>query len=399
MSRDSLDALADRSGLPALLAALGAGEARFVGGVVRDVLLGVAANDIDLATVLSPYEVMRRLGAAGIKTVPTGIAHGTVTAISEGRPVEITTLRTDVDTDGRRASVAFTDDWHSDAARRDFTVNAMYWDPAGKALFDPFGGEADLAAGHIRFIGDPLVRIAEDHLRILRFFRFTARFAKGGPDPDGLAACMARANDLMALSRERIAWELINLLSLPVPSATVALMIDHGILLPVLPEIERAAVPRLDALIVAERMAEIVPDAIRRLAALLPADVAMAEKVAARLKLSKRQRKQLALAAHRDLDERPTALAYRIGVGSAQDRLLLANRPADAAALTGWVAPHLPIGGGALIKRGIVPGPGVARTLRAIEDRWVSEDFLAGARFEVLVDEALVAAGGRSPRT
>lgn len=205
-----------------------AGETRFVGGCVRDALLGLPVSDIDLATRLRPEAAMERLKAAGIRAVPTGLAHGTVTAIVAGAPIEVTTLRRDVSTDGRRATVAFTDDWREDAARRDFTINALSADPASGEVFDYFGGEADLAARRVRFIGDPLTRIAEDHLRILRFFRFHARFGAGEPDADSLAACVARANDLMALSRERIADELSKLLALPDPAATAALMEARG---------------------------------------------------------------------------------------------------------------------------------------------------------------------------
>ncbi len=372
-----------------LLAALGEGQVRFVGGAVRDSLLGFGVHDLDLATQHSPYEVMRRLGAAGIRTVPTGLAHGTVTAISDGQTAEVTTLRADVATDGRRATVAFTDSWTADAERRDFTVNAMYWDPWSEDLFDPFGGEHDLAAASVRFIGDPQVRIAEDHLRVLRFFRFHARFGRGAPDAAGLAACASRANDLMALSRERIADELLKLLTLPHPSPTVAIMLGNGILLPVLPEIAAERLPRLERLVTAEQAASLEADPIRRLAALLPVDPIVAEKIAARLKLSNRQRKRLALAASTHLGIRPDALAYSVGVESAQDRLLLADRPEDAATLSLWTVPRLPIGGGVLIKRGIPPGPAVAKALRAIEQRWLAQGFPVDEAFERLVDQVM----------
>src|SRR5947209_7920118 len=245
-----------------LLAALGADEGltRYVGGAVRDDLLGLPISDIDLATRIAPDEVIRRLEKARIKAVPTGIDHGTVTAVSDGQPVEITTLRRDVSTDGRRATVAFTDDWQEDAARRDFTINALSADPQTGQLFDYFGGLSDLEERHVRFIGDPLQRIAEDHLRILRFFRFHARFAVGPPDPSALAACTLRANDLMALSRERIADELLKLLAMENPASTVAIMLEHGILNAVLPEVRSAAVSDLDAVIAAERHAHIEPD-------------------------------------------------------------------------------------------------------------------------------------------
>jgi len=228
-----------RRGVGRVLDALGAadGLTRYVGGAIRDDFLDHKVSDLDLATKILPDEVMERLVAAKIKAVPTGIDHGTITAVSDGKPVEITTLRRDVSTDGRRATVAFTDDWSEDAARRDFTINALSADPVTGEIFDYFGGLEDLEGRHIRFIGDPLKRIAEDHLRILRFFRFHARFGSGELDAAALDACTERANDLMALSRERIADELIKLLGMDDPAPTVAIMLDRGILKPVLAEI------------------------------------------------------------------------------------------------------------------------------------------------------------------
>ena len=228
--------------------------------------------------------------AAGLKAVPTGIDHGTVTVVAERTPVEVTTLRRDVATDGRRATIAYTGDWREDAARRDFTINALSADPDTGELFDYFGGLADLEARRVRFIGDPLQRIAEDHLRILRFFRFHAKFGAGTPDPEGLAACAARANDLMALSRERIADELLKLLALPDPAPTVRLMIDRGILKPVLPEIADPA--RLAALVEAERAAGIAPEPVRRLG---PDGAARVEPVGGRRVGRLREDDQLAL--------------------------------------------------------------------------------------------------------
>jgi poly(A) polymerase len=384
-----LKALVERPGVAALFAALGEGQVRLVGGAVRDGLLGATVADVDAATLHSPYEVMRRCGAAGIRTIPTGVAHGTVTAVSAGETIEVTTLRADLATDGRHATVGFTADWREDAARRDFTINALYFDPATGEVHDWFGGLADLAAGRVRFIGEPLQRIAEDHLRILRFFRFTARFGKA-VDADGLAACAARANDLMALSRERIADEWLKLLALPDPVATVSLMLDHGLLAPVIPEIVPEASARLAGLVAAERSVDLAPDPLRRFAALLPPDPLIAEKVAARLKLSNRARKRMAVAATVYAGEQPRALAYRIGVEEAQDRLLLAGEVEAAAALQGWTPPRLPIGGGQLIARGLTPGPAVARTLKRIEERWVGEGFPEEERLEELVTEALV---------
>src|SRR3954469_16690735 len=258
-----------RRGMKRLLAALGAdkGLTRYVGGAVRDDLLDLTVNDVDLATRLQPDEVIRRLEGAKIKAVPTGIEHGTITAVSDGHPFEITTLRRDVSTDGRRASGAFTDDWKEDAARRDFTINALSADPLTGEIFDYFGGLDDLERRHIRFIGDPLQRIAEDHLRILRFFRFHARFDAGEPDAAAIEACTARANDLMGLSRERIADELLKLLAVPDPSPTVEIMLGRGILACLLPEIDITRVKDLRALVANEKEAAIEADAMRRLAA------------------------------------------------------------------------------------------------------------------------------------
>ena len=380
-----------RRGVWRLLKALGADEGltRYVGGAVRDDLLGIPVNDIDLATRIRPQEVVERLEAAGIKAVPTGIEHGTVTAVSDGLPVEVTSLRRDVSTDGRRATVAFTDDWQEDAGRRDFTINALSADPVTGEIFDYFGGLADLHARRVRFIGDPAARIAEDHLRILRLFRFHARFGAGEPDPAALDACTARANDLMALSRERIADELLKLLGLPDPAPTVAVMLDRAILKPVLPEIEPAALAVLTRVIAAEREAGIEPDAIRRFSALLPPEPLTAEKIAARLKLSNKARKRLACTAERGLGTNPETLAYRVGTECAVDRLLLAGEPGKAASLAGWRAPKLPIGGGMLIARGVKEGPAVARTLRRIEDRWVEAGFPQGDAFERIVADEL----------
>jgi poly(A) polymerase len=374
-----------KRGVERILKALGASEGltRYVGGAVRDELLGLPVNDVDFATRLRPEEVIARLEKAHIKAVPTGIEHGTITAVADGHPAEITTLRADVSTDGRRATVAFTDDWMADASRRDFTINALYADPQDGEVHDYFGGLDDLKARRVRFIGDPLIRIAEDHLRILRFFRFHARFGEGAPDQLALDACTARANDLMALSRERIADELTKLLSLPDPSATLELMIGRGILKPVLPEIDSAG--RLRELIAAEAEGGFEPDPIRRLSALLPGEAEAAEKIAARLKLSNKARKRIGLTADTDLSANPRSLAYWIGTQSAQDRLLLAAKPDEAAALGDWPVPRLPISGGQLIKRGITQGPLVAKTLQAIERQWVAAGFPTGDAFDAIV--------------
>ncbi len=341
--------------------------ARVVGGAVRDALLGIAVQDVDFATPLAPGEVMRRLEAGGIKAVPTGIAHGTVTAVADGQAFEVTTLRRDVATDGRHATVAFTADWREDAARRDFTINALYVDPETREISDFFGGLADLDEHCVRFIGDPLTRIAEDHLRILRFFRFHARFGRGAHDTAGLAACAARANDLMALSRERIAAELSKLLAVADPVPVVATMLAAGILAPVLPEAtDLALLTRLVA-------AEPEPSWLRRLAALLPADAAVLDAVAARLRLSNADRRRLVAMAeppHTDA----LAEAYHDGVEAARDRRLLHGLPADPA-LDNWVRPALPITGRTLIARGVPAGPAVSRKLAHFERAWVAAGF------------------------
>ena len=383
-----------RADLVRLTGALGASEGlvRYVGGAVRDTLLGHPVADLDLATSLVPDEVTLRIRAAKFKAVPTGIAHGTITAVLPSGPVEVTTLRRDVETDGRRATIAFTDDWREDAARRDFTINALSADPIDGTIHDYFGGLDDIRVGLVRFIGDPLARIAEDHLRILRFFRFHARFGQGAPDPAGLAACAERANDLMALSRERIAQELLKLLAVIHPTPTVALMVTHGILAPVLPEIDLEGVTRLERLVARER--SYGGDPLRRLAALLPPDPTLAEQVGARLKLSNAQRKRLVSAAEPG-DARPArALAQAIGVEQARDRLLL--RSADPIegmrALEGWTPPRLPIGGGELVAMGLRAGPQVAATLQAVERQWVEEDFPDAERVRAIAEEKVAQA-------
>jgi len=381
-----------RPGIAALVTALGgADEVRFVGGAVRDGLLRLPVSDIDMATRHRPEAVVAMLEGAGIKAVPTGIAHGTVTAVSEGSVVEVTTLRRDVATDGRHAVVAYTSDWQEDAARRDFTINALFADPQTGEVFDWFGGVADLHAGCVRFIGDPRARIAEDHLRILRFFRFHARFGRGDPDIAALDACAARANDLMALSRERIADELLKLLATAAPLAALRLMLGRDILKPVLPEI--ATPDSLDRLIAREADLQVPGDSIRRLAALIGPRPETAAQIAARLRLSKAKAKRLVAACIVDAPQTVGALAYRIGVESAIDRLLLGNGDAaDLASLDGWTRPVLPIAGGTLVARGLTPGPVVAATLSAIETAWIAEGFPSGRAFDGIVKNALSAA-------
>ena len=380
-----------RPGLALLARALGAGDIRWVGGAVRDTLLGQAVKDIDCATRLLPAAVIDRCAAAGIRTVPTGIDHGTVTAILADGPVEVTTLRRDVSTDGRRATVAFAQDWREDAARRDFTINALYAHPETLEVTDFFGGLDDLAARRVRFIGDAEQRIREDHLRILRFFRFQARFG-GAPDPVGLAACTALAATLKGLSRERIGGELLALLSLPDPAPTLRLMAEAGVLVMVLPEAHGPELSALERLVALEQEQGLAGDGLRRLAALIPAVPALAETVAARLRLSKQQRARLVCAAGRASDdgEAPRALAYREGMACARDRLLLAG--ADAAPLSGWEVPRFPLKGGQIVARGVAAGPDVARIMQAVERCWVAEGFPGQERIDQLVSDALASA-------
>lgn len=371
-----------RPGFRRLLGALAAdaGMTRLVGGVVRDSLLQLPVSDIDLATRLTPDKVMDTLESAGIRAVPTGLAHGTVTAIVGGTPHEVTTLRRDVATDGRHAHVAFTDDWQADAARRDFTINALYADPLDGTVIDFFGGLDDLARRRVRFIGEPRTRIAEDHLRILRFFRFSARFSTG-LDPDGLEACAARANDLMALSRERIRDELLKLLDLPDPADTVEAMIEHGILAPVLPEITADRLAALRMLIASETAARVAPDGLRRLAALLPPDPRLATEIAGRLRLSNLEKGRLLHAATRStVPADPRALAYSIGPAATLDRLLLTADPRAAqwaGPLSHYSRPRLPVSGRDLIAMGLPPGPIVSRRLGDVEQRWIEAGFPA----------------------
>lgn len=359
----------------ALLEALDAhaGTTRLVGGAVRDALLGLPGADIDLATILPPTEVMARLVAAGLKAVPTGLAHGTVTAVASGLTAEVTTLRRDVATDGRHAKVAFTDDWQQDASRRDFTINALYATLPDGHVSDFFNGEADLAARRVRFIGNPLQRIGEDHLRILRFFRFSARFARA-IDSDGLAACSARANDLMALSRERIAIELRGLLGVTDPAPVLAIMFNAGIWTPVLPELLRTRLPDLARTITAEAQAGLAPAWQRRLAALLPPDQGTAANVASRLRLSNADRLRIVAAVAPDTEPRHPLL-WRDGAETLTDRLLLAGDASGAAASAAWKRPLLPASGRDIIARGVAPGREVAARLAAFERNWVAADF------------------------
>jgi len=384
MTRLPAEGWTTREDLARLVTALGADNLRWVGGAVRDTLLGLPVKDIDAATPLRPEDVAKALAAAGIRTIPTGIAHGTLTAVLPHGPVEITTLRHDVATDGRRATVAFALDWREDAARRDFTINALYAHPETLEVSDFFGGLDDLAARRVRFIGDARERIREDHLRILRYYRFQARFGSV-IDPEGEDACAELAPTLKGLSRERVAMELLALLGLPDPQPTLARMAQRGVLAVVLPE---ADVARLAPLLAAERAAQVPPDAIRRLAALLAPEPRPADQLAARLRLSTAQRKRLVRLATRSApDADPFALAYSEGPAMARDLLLLAGR--DPAVLDGWTVPTFPLRGGAIVARGVAAGPDVARILRAVETRWIAEGFPEAARVEQLLADEL----------
>ncbi len=372
----------------------GAVVARFVGGAVRDAILDRPIKDIDIATSLSPQQVTELLVAQGIKVVPTGIDHGTVTVVVDDVPFEVTTLRRDVETDGRHAVVAFTDDWREDAARRDFTMNAIYADATG-AIFDPFGGAADAEVGHVRFIGDARARISEDALRILRFFRFQAWYGadngRSAPDADGLAACKARARDLAILSVERVSHELLRLLAAPSPGPLLELMQDHGILPIVLPEAVNFA--RLNAVVEIEAALGCV-DPIRRLGALLPDG---ADSVGERLKLPKRDQDRLAdmIVSREDVAPSPDgdafgrrlrAIFYGMGQTVFLDHVLLnwAGRGGNVrdkrwrslwAAASAWQRPELPVQGRDILNLGVAPGPAVGAVLEKLEEWWISKDF------------------------
>lgn len=373
-----------RSDLAELVAALGPANIRWVGGAVRDTLLGHDVRDVDAATPCLPEEVIQRFDRAGLRTIPTGIDHGTVTAILPQGNVEITTLRHDVSTDGRRATIAYASDWRDDAARRDFTINALYADPETLEIFDWFGGREDLAARRVRFIGDARERIREDHLRILRYFRFQARFG-AQLDEEAEAACRELAGTLKGLSRERVAMELLALLALPDPSPTVARMAELGVLGVVMPETGQREIALLGELAGSEQAEGASPDAIRRLAALVPPIACLAEAVAARLRLSRSQRTRLCCIAERKESDGidPRGLAYRVGRECAIDRLLLTGR--QTSALDGWEIPQLPLKGGEIVASGVTAGPEVARILRQIETQWIDEGFPGRDRVEEML--------------
>jgi poly(A) polymerase len=368
----------------AVLAALldAGGAARFVGGAVRDTLLGRAVGDVDIATPLSPEEVTLRLERAGVTVVPTGIAHGTVTAVLPPRHFEITTLRQDVETFGRQARVAFIADWAGDARRRDFTMNALFLDAEGR-VFDPIGGLQDLRAGRVRFVGDPATRIREDVLRLLRFYRFYAHYGRGEADPAARAACRALAPLLPSLSGERVAAETLKLLAAPDPLPTLAMMAEDGVLAVLLPEAQRR--DRLAALIRLEPQ----PAPLRRLGALIAGDAAA---VAERLRLSNEQRDRL-LALEQpawpiDLagnDAVQRRAIYRLGTERYRDLVLLraaeaGDTPRAAALLAlaaSWPAPRFPLKGRDVTALGVPAGPEVGRLLAEVEAWWEAGDFRA----------------------
>lgn len=356
-------------------------EPRFVGGAVRDALLGRPPREIDIATPLAPETVIRRLTAAGIRAVPTGIAHGTVTAATPKRIFEITTLRRDVETDGRHAKVAFGVDWAADAQRRDFTMNALSLDVRGR-LYDDVDGLADLKAGRVRFVGDPAARIREDVLRLLRYYRFFAHYGKGTGDRAARAACRAAARRLSTLSAERIAAEFLKLLAAPDPLPALRMMQADGVLKGVLPE--SAPLARFRRLLALEPAA----DPIRRLAVLIARDAGV---VAGRFKLSGAQRDRLealsakppiALAADRVAQRRAL---YRWGAAVYADRVLLAaaarSRPGGVRKLLrlaqSWKSPRFPLRGRDLLAAGVAPGPEIGALLRALEAWWIKGDFRA----------------------
>lgn len=379
-----------------LLAALGAGGAavRFVGGCVRDAILGLQPADIDIATPELPQIVISRLEKAKLKAVPTGIEHGTVTAVVPPATFQVTTLRRDVATDGRHATVAFGTDWAEDAARRDFTINALYADADGR-IYDFTNGRADLAAGLVRFIGDPATRVAEDYLRVLRFFRFHARFGKGVPDAASLAACAAATGRLDRLSGERIRDELLKILALPNAADALALMQQSGVLAAVLPAARFAAgdFARLVALqkaVAAGGGSE--PDVWPRLALLLDQAGISADVLAERLRLSNAQRLRLeglfalpAIDPEMLEDESAFRLAlYRLGAERCRDGILIAasrqviagdQAVARAIATATWQRPVFPLRGADILAAGFSPGPTVSALLNELESWWVEAGF------------------------
>jgi tRNA nucleotidyltransferase/poly(A) polymerase len=364
-------------------------EARVVGGAVRNALLGVAIGDIDIATTALPEEVVRRAQAGGIKSVPTGIAHGTVTLVADGHPFEVTTLREDIETFGRKAKVAFGRDWRRDAERRDFTINALSAGADG-VVHDYVGGLDDIAARRVRFIGDPNIRIAEDYLRILRFFRIHAAYGAGGPDRDSYLACIAGRDGLASLSAERIRVEMLKLMVAPGAASAVTAMADGGLLQMILGGV--AYTGTFAAMIAVEQALGLAPDAMRRLAAVGVAITEDARRLATRLRLANSEAKALDSMGHRwwrlsAMDEaRARRRLYRLGPERYRDRLMLAwaRAGADAdskywrefAALPQrWTVPKFPLKAADFMGRGIDAGPALGHVLALAEDAWLAADF------------------------
>ena len=360
--------------------------ARFVGGCIRDAILGNAIGDVDIATPAPPETVIARLAAAEIKSVPTGIDHGTITAIVGAAHFEITTLRRDVETFGRHARVAFTDDWAADAERRDFTMNALFGDADG-TIYDPTGGLADLRAGRVRFVGDPAARIEEDVLRLLRFFRFHAWYGRSPPDKDALAACRAMADRLPGLSSERVWSELRRILLAPDPAAALDLMAEYGVLDHLLPEARPRA--RLAALCRLENRLEFAPEAVRRLVSVVDVTPDAAAGLARRLRLSNKQRDRIvanvehAGALTSGMDARASRRAlYRLGADLFRDVVLVGWAGDGVAAWEGlwrsaedWQPPAFWLTGRDALSLGIAKGPAVGRALGRVEEWWIGEDF------------------------
>lgn len=383
---------ATRAVMEALEARGYAGCARFVGGCVRNSLLKQPIDDIDIATTLTPDQVTEALEAAGIKAVPTGVDHGTVTAVSQGRPYEITTLRKDVSTDGRRAVVAFTQTWEEDAIRRDFRLNALYADGEGR-IFDPTGhGVADALAGRIVFVGDAMTRIREDYLRILRFFRFHAWYGKGEPDNAALMACKALKGTLSGRAAERTQKELLKLLAADDPRASLRLMAATGVLGAVLPQVK--ALTRFENLVAIETEQLFENDPELRLVAMIPDDAKVAQDMAERLRLSNAVKDRLIAAAGKEprivswMSPRETRRAvYALGVRAFVDRVKLAWAASDRnAAATqwrsliplaeSWTPPPFPLTGEEVISAGVPKGPMVGQVMREVEEWWIDMDFM-----------------------
>jgi poly(A) polymerase len=380
----------------AVFAALAAKRhaARAVGGAVRNALLGRPVVDVDIATTARPDEVIAAAQFAGLSAVPTGIAHGTVTVIADRVPYEVTTLRRDVETHGRHATVAFTDDWAADARRRDFTINALYCGADGE-LFDPLGGAPDIEARRVRFIGDPRERIREDYLRILRFFRLTAEYAVGTPDVEALAACVLERDGIARLSAERVRQELLRLLVAPRGPELVRSMLDYGLLPLVFDAAPRPTL--LQRLAALEAALACEPDAILRLAALAVEVPEDGDRLATHLRLSNDERVRLVRVAACAPDLGPAgseaaarAYLYAEGAAAYRDRVLIAwARSGDAPDSQSWRArlalperwrpPRFALGGADVMTLGVPAGPRVGELLRAVEDWWIAGDFAADA--------------------